>query len=48
VLARKYFPLAVPLREFVLRRDTPFGADVKDMIERQLAGAEHTLSAICG
>ncbi len=47
-LARKYLPLVAPLRELVLRCDTPLNADVKDMIARQLTGAEDTLSAICG
>jgi len=37
-----------PLRELVLRRDTPLGGDVKDMIVRQLDNAEDTLTAICG
>jgi (p)ppGpp synthase/HD superfamily hydrolase len=47
-LARKYLPLVAPLREFVLRCDTPLDADVKDMIARQLTSAEDTLSTICG
>lgn len=47
-LARKYHPLVAPLRELVLRQDTPLDADVKDMIARQLDSAEDRLSAICG
>jgi (p)ppGpp synthase/HD superfamily hydrolase len=48
VLARKYLPLVAPLRELVLRRDTPLDADVKDMIARQLNSAQDRLTAICG
>jgi hypothetical protein len=47
-LARKYRPLVSPLREMVLRSDTPLDSDVKDMIARQLASAEGRLAAICG
>ena len=47
-LAAKYRPLLPPLRELVLRPDTPLDADVKDMIARQLGSAEGRLAAICG
>ena len=47
-LAGKYRPLAAPLRELVLRPDTPLGSDVKDMIATQLASAEDRLAAIGG
>jgi len=47
-LARKYRPLVSPLREFVLRPDTPLDPDVKRMIARQLGSAEDRFTAICG
>jgi (p)ppGpp synthase/HD superfamily hydrolase len=47
-LARKYLPLVAPLRELILRRDTPLDADVKDMVARQLDSAQDRLTAICG
>jgi hypothetical protein len=37
-----------PLRELILRPDTPLDSDVKDMIARQLSSAEDRLAAICG
>jgi hypothetical protein len=47
-LAAKYRPLVPPLRELVLRPDTPLEVDVKDMIARQLDSAAGRLAAICG
>lgn len=47
-LAKKYRPLVPPLREFILRPDTPVNLDVKDMIARQLGNAEDRFAAICG
>jgi (p)ppGpp synthase/HD superfamily hydrolase len=47
-LAAKYRPLVSPLREFILRPDTPLDPDVKDMIARQLGNAEDRFAAICG
>lgn len=47
-LAAKYRPLIAPLRELVLRPDTPLDPDVKDMIARQLDGAEDRFAAIFG
>ena len=47
-LAGKYRPLVPPLRELVLRPDTPLDSDVKDMITRQLHSAEDRFAAICG
>jgi hypothetical protein len=46
-LAAKYRPLVLPLRELVLRPDTPLAADVKDMIARQLDNAAGRLAAAC-
>jgi (p)ppGpp synthase/HD superfamily hydrolase len=46
-LATKYRPLVLPLRELVLRPDTPLAADVKDMIARQLDNAAGRLAAVC-
>lgn len=40
--------LVPPLRELILRPDTPLDSDVKDMIARQLSSAEDRLAAICG
>ncbi len=47
-LARKYRPLVQPLRELVLRLDTPLDHDVKHMIAGKLNSAEDRLAAICG
>jgi hypothetical protein len=47
-LAGKYRPLVPPLRELVLRPDTPLDSDVRDMITRQLHSAEDRFAAICG
>lgn len=47
-LAGKYRPLVPVLRELVLRADTPLEQDVKDMIARQLDGAQQRFAAICG
>jgi (p)ppGpp synthase/HD superfamily hydrolase len=47
-LAGKYRPLVAPLRELVLRLDTPLDSDVKDMIASKLDSAEDRLAAICG
>jgi (p)ppGpp synthase/HD superfamily hydrolase len=46
-LAAKYRPLVPPLRELVLRPDTPLDPDVKNMIARQLHSAEDKFAAIC-
>lgn len=46
-LARKYRPLVPLLREFILRPDTPFNSDVKQMIVGQLDNAEERIVAIC-
>jgi hypothetical protein len=40
--------LAAPLRELILRPDTPLDPDVKDTIATQLASAEDRFAAICG
>ena len=47
-LAAKYRPLVPPLRELVLRPDTPLDPEIKDMIARQLGRAEDRFAAICG
>jgi hypothetical protein len=47
-LAAKYRPLVPPLRELVLRPDTPLDPDVKHMIATQLRSAEDRFAAICG
>jgi hypothetical protein len=47
-LARKYRRPAAPLRELILRPDTPLDPDVKDTIATQLASAEDGFAAICG
>jgi (p)ppGpp synthase/HD superfamily hydrolase len=47
-LARKYQPLVSPLRELVLRPDTPLDPDVKRTIATQLSSAEDRFTAICG
>lgn len=43
-----HHPLVPPLREFVLRPDTPLAPNVKDMIARQLGNAEDRFAAIYG
>jgi (p)ppGpp synthase/HD superfamily hydrolase len=45
-LAGKYRPLVLPLRDLILRPDTPLDPDVKDMIAGQLDDAEERLAAI--
>jgi hypothetical protein len=45
-LAGKYRPLVPVLRELILRPDTPFDSDVKDMIAGQLDNAEVRFAAI--
>jgi hypothetical protein len=45
-LARKYSPLVPPLRELILRPDTPLDADVKNMIAGQLDSAQRRFAAI--
>jgi HD domain len=45
-LADKYGPLASPLRELILRPDTPLEAGVKDMIAAQLDAARERFAAI--
>ena len=47
-LASKYRPLVSPLRELVLRTDTPLDHDVKLMIAGQLDNAADRFAAICG
>ncbi len=47
-LAGKYRPLVAPLRELVLRPDTPLDCDVKDMVASKLDNAEDRFAAICG
>jgi hypothetical protein len=47
-LASKYRPLVTPLRELVLRTDTPLDHDVKLMIAAQLDNAANGFAAICG
>jgi len=47
-LAAKYRPLVLPLRELVLRPDTPLDRDVKEMIAGKLDNAQDRLAAICG
>ena len=45
-LAGKYGPLVPPLRELILRPDTPLDADIKDMIAAQLDAARGRFAAI--
>ena len=45
-LARKYGPLVPPLRELILRPDTPLEADVKNLIAAQLNAAQVRFAAI--
>ena len=45
-LAGKYGPLVPPLRELILRPDTPLETDVKDMIVGQLDAARERFAAI--
>jgi hypothetical protein len=45
-LAGKYGPLVPPLRELILRPDTPLQADIKDMIAAQLDAAQERFAAI--
>ena len=47
-LARKYRPLVRPLRELIVRADTPLDSSLKAMIARKLDSAEDRLAAICG
>jgi hypothetical protein len=47
-LAAKYRPLIPPLRELILRPDTPLDRDVKEMIAGKLDSAQDRLAAICG
>jgi hypothetical protein len=47
-LAGKYRPLVSPLRELVLRTDTPLDHDVKLMIVGQLDNTADRFAAICG
>jgi (p)ppGpp synthase/HD superfamily hydrolase len=47
-LAAKYRPLVAPLRELVLRPDTPLDRGVKEMIASKLDSAEDRFAAICG
>jgi (p)ppGpp synthase/HD superfamily hydrolase len=47
-LAKKYRPLVRPLRELVVRADTPLASGVKAMIASKLDRAEDRLAAICG
>jgi hypothetical protein len=46
-LAGKYRPLVPVLRELILRQDTPFDPDVRQLIAAQLDDAEHRFAVIC-